>query len=139
MNSHQFTISPPTISSPSIISSLSSPSSLHFGEFFCCQFFEGFLDLFFRLFKARRKFFCVNNLFLLILLQILVDSRFQLFVRGGFKKNLVLFGNLPTTIPHKPLQPPNPLFGTPLLKQARKLQDAQAEKLTSLQANKLTS
>ena len=89
--------------------------------------------------KARHKFFWFNNLFLLILLQVLVNSRFQLFIRGGSKKNLVLFENLPTTIPHTPLQPPNPLFGTPLLKQARKLQDAQAEKLTSLQANKLTS
>merc|ERR1719209_2065974 len=63
----------------------------HFGGFFCCQFFEGFLDLFFKICffsfsiffrmtgaKARRKFFCVYNLVLLILLQILVDSRFQL-------------------------------------------------------------
>merc|ERR1712055_281718 len=71
----------------------------HFGGFFCCQFFEGFLDLFFKICffsfsiffrmtgaKARRKFFCVYNLVLLILLQILVDSRFQLFIRGGSEK-----------------------------------------------------
>ena len=106
----------------------------HFGGFFCCQFFEGFVDLFFKICffsisiffritgaKARRKFFFVNFLFLLILLQILVDSRFQLFIRGGSKKNLVLFGNLPTTIPHTPLQPPNPLLGTPLLKKKNRV------------------
>ena len=55
-----------------------------------------------------------------------------------FRLQSVASGLGPLLLFHSGQQSVNSILGI-LLKQARKLQDAQAEKLTSLQANKLTS